>query len=195
MSPFFTAVITFQPGRAATWSVRDAELAIGEEDDLGILGDEPLDGDVELVLRAGRDGLGAGELDHLGEERFVGRAVDRTGRVELVEDPRVGQVLHRRRHGVEARLHLAADRVGLGGLADGVAGQRDVVEDLLDRRGVDDDDRQAEAPEPLDVVGRRAEVATGEHDVRRELSDLLDVDLDWVPSNAWTSGIADAAGG
>ena len=122
--------------------------------------------------------LGAGELDHLGEERVVGRTVDRPGRVELVEEPRTGLAGDRRGDRVEAGLHLLGDRVGLVAATDRVADQPDVLEDRIDRRRVDDDDRQAEVAQPLDVVGRRAEVAAGEHDVGIELDDLLDVDLD-----------------
>src|SRR3954454_1806377 len=50
---------------------------VAEQDDLGVGGDELLEGDVVGGGAAGRDRIPTGERDHLGQERLVGRGVDR----------------------------------------------------------------------------------------------------------------------
>ena len=77
IAPVLTAVITFQPGRAATCSARHPVRGVAEQDQLRVGRDELLERDREVGRAAGRDRVAAGELDHLGDERVVGGRVDR----------------------------------------------------------------------------------------------------------------------
>ena len=51
------------------------------------------------------------------------------------------------------------------------------VKTVVDVRGVDDEDRDAELAQLGDLVGRVEAVAAGDHEVGLEADDLLDVDL------------------
>ena len=130
---------------------RRVERVDTEDDHLRIALDQLLEGDRVGVGVAGRDRVGAGERHHLGQERRVGRREDLAGRVgiaDLVEDARLGAGLGGLgRGGVGRELHVGAHAVGdlgrLVGLADGGPQELDVLEHAVDRRRVDDEDRDA----------------------------------------------------
>ena len=118
---------------------------VAQDDDLGIGRDELLDRDREVGRAAGRDRVAAGELDHLGDERVVGRGVDVGRRVELVEHARPGQVRGRGLDLVEVGAHAAVRSRASAPSPTAVADQLDVLEDRRDVRGVGHDDRRRRA--------------------------------------------------
>ena len=87
--PSLTAVMTFQPGRAATASAVAPYAASPRRMTSGSAVTSVSSGISKLVVLPVVIGCAAGELDHLGEERVVGGGVDLAGRVQLVEDPRL----------------------------------------------------------------------------------------------------------
>ena len=105
---------------------------VAEDDHLGIRRHELLERDAEDGRVPGRDRRPAGQLDHLGDERVVGRTEDVLRRVELVERPRRGQALDRGGDLVEAGPHRGRQVARRRSLADGIADQLDVGEDALD---------------------------------------------------------------
>ena len=70
----------------------------------------------------------------------------------------------------------AVDGGRLGGPADGAADQLDVLGRAGDVGREDDQDRDAQVAQLLDGLGRVEVVAAGDHEVRAQRDDLLDVD-------------------
>ena len=149
-SSSLTAVIDVPPGAGGhAVGRRHVERVRAEDDDLRVALDELLERDRVARRVAGGDRVAAGERDHLGDERLVGRPEDLArgvGVADLVEDPRLSSPDAVAAAAI-ASISDCIDSVmavGLVGLPDGVADELDVVVDPVDRRRVDDEDRDAE---------------------------------------------------
>ena len=74
------------------------------------------------------------------------------------------------------RAHRRREVLRRIALAGRLAGQLDVLQDAVDVRRVDSQDRQIEVAQLVDGVLRRAAVRADDDEVRIEANDLLDVD-------------------
>ena len=155
-------------------------LVDAEDDELGIRTDQVLERDLVRPRVLGRDGFAAGLGHHVRHERVLGRREDLAGRAvvaDLVVDPRSGAGAGgRRMDGLHVGAHPVDDRVGGGWFAHRVADEVDVVIDAVDRRRVDDQDRDLELAELGDGLGRSTAQSAGQDEVGAKPDDLLDVD-------------------
>ncbi len=148
---------------------------IAEEDHLRVEGQDLLGPDLVDAVRAAGERIATGDLDHLGPE-VVGRRAEVAGRrVQLVVG--AGGVLARRRRGhvVEGLPDGRVHRGRLVGPAHRPADQLDVLLGAGDVGREDDQDRDAEVAQLFDRLGGVEVVAAGDHEVRAQGDDLLDV--------------------